>query len=173
MRTWFMCKVKYQKEDEESGLLKSVTEPYLFDAMSFTEAETRVYEELADSIRGEWLVTSITKTKFIDVFRYDDSDIWHKCKVTYTVADGDSGKEKKVTNLMLVTAHDVKQAYERIYESLNNMLVTFRVPEVTETPIMEVFPFHGEDAELNQEIPDNLRPLVDPESGELLENKEG
>lgn len=172
MRTWFMCKVKYQKQDEETGLLKSVTEPYLFDAMSFTEAETRVYEELAESMRGEWVISNISKTKILDVFRYPDADTWHRCKVSYTVADGDTGKEKKVTNLMLVTAHDVKQAYERIYESLHNMLVTFRVPEVVETPIVEVFPYESDDPELNPEIPENLRPLVDPESGEILENKE-
>ena len=173
MRTWFQCKVKYQKQDEESGLLKSVTEPYLFDALSFTEAETRVYEELADSIHGEWVISNINKTKILDVFRYPDADIWFRCKVTYTVADGDSGKEKKVTNLMLVTAHDVKEAYERIFESLNNMLVTFRVPEVVETQIIEVFEYQSPDEELNPEIPENLKPLVDPESGEIREEVQG
>ena len=166
MRTWFLAKVKYQKEDQETGLLKSVTEPYLFDAMSYTEAETRVYEELADSIRGELSVPRITKTKYIDVIRYDDSDIWHRCKVTYFVADGDSGKERKVTNLLLVTAHDVKQAYDRIRESLSTMMVSFRVPEVVETPIVEVYPYEGQQ-EPDQEIPENLRPLVDAETGEI------
>ncbi|HAP64278.1 MAG TPA: hypothetical protein DCR93_33950, partial [Cytophagales bacterium] len=168
MRTWYLAKVKYQKEDEESGLLKSVTEAYLFDALSFTEAETRVYEELGDSIRGEWTITNINKTKILDVFTYPDADIYYRCKIEYTVADGDSGKEKKVVNLMLVTAHDVREAYDRIYESLSNMLVTFRVPEVVESPIVEVFPYQATEEAEEPEIPANLKGLVDPETGELI-----
>lgn len=158
MRTWFLCRVKYAKENEE-GLLKNVSEQYLVDAVSFTEAEARIYDMLGSTIRGDFQVTNISKSNFIDVFPYDDIDIWHKCKITYVVADADSGKEKKVTQFMLITAHDVKEAYERIHESLSNMLVTFRVPDVVESPIVEVFPYEKDDEELNPPIPENLRPL--------------
>lgn len=156
MKNWFMCKVKYQKE-EENGAFRNVTEPYLVDAMSFTEAEARIYEELGSVIRGEFVVSGISKSRIEDIFHYDDSDVWYKCKITYHIAE-ESGKEKKITNYMLVTASDVKQAYERIYESLNNMLVTFAVPEITETPIVEIFPYISEE-EKSQRIPANLKPL--------------
>jgi hypothetical protein len=63
--------------------------------------------------------------------------------VVYYVAE-ESGKEKKIVNQMIVTAHNVKEAYDRIYESLNNMLVSFQVPEVIESPIIEVFNYAGE-----------------------------
>lgn len=158
MRIWFLCRVKYAKANEQ-GLLKNVSEQYLVDAVSFTEAEARIYDMLGSTIRGDFQVTNISKSNFIDVFPYDDIDIWHKCKITYVVADADSGKEKKVTQYMLVTAHDVKEAYERIHESLNNMLVTFRVPDVNESPIVEVFPYESEDEELLPPPPSNLRPL--------------
>ena len=158
MRIWFLCKVKYAKENEQ-GLLKNVSEQYLVDAVSFTEAEARIYDMLGSTIRGDFQVTNISKSNFVDVFPYDDIDIWHKCKITYVVADADSGKEKKVTQYMLVTAHDVKEAYERIHESLNNMLVTFRVPDVTESPIVEVFPYESDDEELLPPPPSNLKPL--------------
>lgn len=158
MRVWFLCKVKYAKENEQ-GLLKNVSEQYLVDAVSFTEAEARIYDMLGSTIRGDFQVTNISKSNFVDVFPYEDIDIWHKCKITYTVADGDSGKEKKVTQYMLVTAHDVKEAYERIHESLSNMLVTFRVPDITESPIVEVFPYEHEDEELLPPPPSNLKPL--------------
>lgn len=158
MRIWFLCKVKYAKENEQ-GLLKNVSEQYLVDAVSFTEAEARIYDMLGSTIRGDFQVTNISKSNFVDVFPYDDIDIWHKCKITYVVADADSGKEKKVTQYMLVTAHDVKEAYERIHESLNNMLVTFRVPDVNESPIVEVFPYEHEDEELLPPPPSNLKPL--------------
>ncbi|RPA66790.1 DUF4494 domain-containing protein [Cyclobacteriaceae bacterium YHN15] len=158
MRTWFLCRVKYAKENEQ-GLLKNVSEQYLVDAVSFTEAEARIYDMLGSTIRGDFQVTNISKSNLVDVFPYDDIDIWHKCKITYVVADADSGKEKKVTQYMLVTAHDVKEAYERIHESLNNMLVTFRVPDVTESPIVEVFPYESEDEELLPPPPSHLKPL--------------
>jgi hypothetical protein len=161
MRTWYLCKVKYAKENEQ-GLLKSVSEQYLVDAVSFTEAETRIYDMLGSVIRGDFQVTNISKSNIVDVFFYEDIDVWHKCKITYIVADADSGKEKKVTQFMLVTAHDVKEAYERIYESLNNMLVTFRVPEVTESAIVEIFPYEKEE-NLNPPIPENLRPVQEEE----------
>ncbi|WP_373495182.1 DUF4494 domain-containing protein [Aquiflexum sp.] len=158
MRIWFLCKVKYAKENEQ-GLLKNVSEQYLVDAVSFTEAEARIYDMLGSVIRGDFQVTNISKSNFVDVFFFEDIDIWHKCKISYIVSDADSGKEKKVTQFMLVTAHDVKEAYDRIHESLSNMLVSFRVPEVTESPIVEVFPYEKEDEELLPPPPSHLKPL--------------
>lgn len=67
MRTWFLCKVKYAKENEE-GLLKNVSEQYLVDAVSFTEAEARIYDMLGSVIRGDFQVTSISKSNIVDVF---------------------------------------------------------------------------------------------------------
>lgn len=163
MRTWFLCKVKYAKENEE-GLLKNVSEQYLVDAVSFTEAEARIYDMLGSVIRGDFQVTSISKSNIVDVFFFDDVDVWHKCKITYIVADADSGKEKKVTQYMLVTAHNVKEAYDRIYESLNNMLVSFNVPDVSESQIVEIFPYEKDDEELNPAIPDNLKPLSEDQN---------
>ncbi len=173
MRTWFLCKVKYAKENEQ-GLLKNVSEQYLVDAVSFTEAEARIYDMLGSVIRGDFQVTNISKSNIVDVFFYEDIDVWHKCKITYIVADADSGKEKKVTQYMLVTAHHVKEAYERIYESLNNMLVTFNVTEVTESPIVEIFPYEKDDEELNSPIPENLKPIgaQSPVEEEESEEKE-
>lgn len=146
MRTWFLCKVKYAKENEQ-GLLKNISEQYLVDAVSFTEAESILYDRLASQIRGDFQVTGISKSNIVDVFFYEDADIWYKCKISYMVADGDSGKEKKVTQYMIVTASDSKEAFDRIQESLSNMLVSFRIPDIVESPIVEVFPFEKEDAE--------------------------
>lgn len=146
MRTWFLCKVKYAKENEQ-GLLKNVSEQYLVDAVSFTEAEARIYDMLGSVIRGDFQVTNISKSNIVDVFFYEDIDIWYKCKVTYIVADADSGKEKKVTQYMLISAHHVKEAFERLQESLNNMLVSFNIPDITESPIVEIFPYEKDDEE--------------------------
>ena len=153
MKTWFTCKVKYQKEDEH-GRMKNVTEAYLVDALSFTEAEAKIYEEIGQRVMGEFQVTSIAKSKIVDVFEYPDAEIFYSCKVSYMVADADSGKEKKVTNLMIVTAKHVKEAYDRIHESLHNMLVTFVIPEIKESPIVEIFHHVKE-----EEVAESLNPI--------------
>lgn len=146
MRTWFLTKVQYSKENEE-GLLKNVTEEYLFDATSFTETEELIYKEFEQRIRGDFQIKSIVKSNYVDVFLYEDSDLWHSCKVVYKVVDSDSGREKKVSQFMLVTAANVDQAFERINESLNNMLVSFSIPEIKEKEkIMEVFPYAKEES---------------------------
>jgi hypothetical protein len=137
---WFITKVKYNRTDEQ-GLLKAVTEQYLVDADSFTETEARIYEKLEEFIIGDFDVTDISKTNYTDVFFYNDSHIWYKCKIQYYLVDESSGKEKKVTQYILVEAQTAKEAYDRIFESLNNMLVTFTVPDVIETKIVEVFDF--------------------------------
>jgi hypothetical protein len=140
MRTWFQVKVKYAKENEE-GLLKNISEQYLVHAVSFTECEAIIFDRLSSMIRGDFQVTHMAKSNIVDVFLYEDSDVWWKCKVSYLVADGESGKEKKVNQYMIVTDSDVPQAHERIQESLSNMLVSFRVPDVVVSPIIEVFPY--------------------------------
>lgn len=97
MNNWFTVKVKYTKQLED-GRLKRVTEPYLVDSVSFTDAEARMYEEIGQSVTGEFLITGITKTEYADIFYYDDSEDWYKCKLTYVSIDGDEGKEKKITS---------------------------------------------------------------------------
>jgi len=161
MNNWFTVKVKYTKQLED-GRLKRVTEPYLVDSVSFTDAEARIYEEVGQNVQGEFLITGISKTEYADIFYYDDSDVWYKCKLTYVSIDGDEGKEKKISNNFLVTASNVKEAYDRIQESLSDMTVTFEVPSIMITPIVEVLPYNPDlDVELGR------RPL---EEGEELVN---
>lgn len=135
----------------------------MLDAVSYTEAEAIMYEKLSERVRGEFTITSLTKSRITDVFLYEDADFWHKVKITYFVTDADSGVEKKVTNTMMVTAHDVKDAYDRIHQSLNNMLVSFRVPEIVESPIVEVFPHEKTDELEEEEVPEGFKPVSEVE----------
>lgn len=143
MNNWFEVKCKYTKEFTD-GTLKRVTEPYLLSAMSFTEAEARIYKEVAEYIRGEFQVTAIKKVDYADIFAYEDADIWFHAKVSYVSEDSDTGKEKKFTNNYMVEAHNVKEAYERIEECLKGLMVTHQTPEVKETSIVEIFPYDPE-----------------------------
>jgi type III secretion system FlhB-like substrate exporter len=62
-------------------------------------------------------------------------------KIKYESADADSEKAKKVTQNFLVSANSVKEAYERIKESLSTLLVDFEIPSIMVSPIVEIFPY--------------------------------
>lgn len=150
MNNWFTVKVKYTKQ-LDNGALKRVSEPYLLAAMTFTDAEARIYEELGQIIRGEFNVVGITRTEIHDIFAYDDVDIWYKCKVRYEATDADSEKARKVNQNFLVSANSVKQAFERIEESLSTLMVDFEIPSIIVSPIVEIFPYAEElDKELSR-----------------------
>lgn len=150
MNNWFTVKVKYTKQ-LENGAFKRVSEPYLLAAMTFTDAEARIYEELGAIIRGEFSVTNIARTDFHDIFHYEDSDTWYKCKITYEGATEDSEKPKKVSQNFLITAHSVKEAYERMQESLSTLMVDFIIPSIIVSPIVDIFPYNEElDRELSR-----------------------
>lgn len=151
MNNFMMCKVKYTKQ-LSNGSFKRVSEPYLFAAMSFSDAEARVYEELGSSIRGEFNVISITRQEIHDIFGYDDSSVWYKAKVSYENYDADSERAKKVSQNFLVSAESVKQASERIKESLKGLMVDFEITGVVKSPIVEIFPYtENLDRELSRE----------------------
>ncbi|MCU0446106.1 MAG: DUF4494 domain-containing protein [Microscillaceae bacterium] len=158
MKNWFICTVKYTKEDEK-GNVKKISETYLVDALSYTEAEARIYQELGSIIRGEFQISDLRKSNLIDIFHFPDAETWYKCKVVYSTMDEKSEKEKKVTNNMLVSAHNIKQAYERIEESLKTMLVPYQITSIVVSNYLEVFVYEG-DASANERIPENLKPLA-------------
>lgn len=139
MNNWFTVKVKYTKQ-LENGTFKRVSEPYLLSALTFTDAEARIYEELGAIIRGEFDVVSISRTELHDIFAYDDSATWWKCKVTYESVEHDSEKTKKVSQTFLVSAETAKEAYERIQESLSTLMVDFNIPSIIFSPIVDIFP---------------------------------
>lgn len=148
MSNWFTVKVKYTKQLED-GSFKRVTEPYLVAAMSFTDAEARIYEELGALIRGEFMVTGISRTDVHEIFPFDDSDTWYKCKINFESGDGgeEGTKAKKVSQNFLISAHSVKDAYERLKECLDGLLIDFFIPNISISPIVDIFPFgdEGED----------------------------
>jgi len=146
MNSWFTVKVKYTKQ-LENGSFKRVSEPYLLAAMTFTDAEARIYEELGTTIRGEFQVTGIARTDLHDIFQYDDTETWFKCKVTYDRMDEEGEKAKTVSQNFLVSASNVKEAYERTVESLSTLMIDFVIASIVSSPIVEIFPYREEDVQ--------------------------
>lgn len=149
MSNWFTVKVKYTKQLED-GTFKRVSEPYLVNAMTFTDAETRIYEQLGNLIRGEFLVTGIARADFHDIFYYPDSEIWFKVKIKFESGGEDSGKTKKVSQNFLICAKSVKEANERIRESLTGMLIDYSITSVILSAIVDIFPFKDESEETEE-----------------------
>jgi len=147
MNSWFKVKVKYTKQ-LESGSFKRVSEPYLLSAMTFTDAEARIYEELGSFIRGEFSVMGITREDIQDIFQYDDADTWFKCKISYDNIDDEGDKKRTVTQNFLVSAKTVKDSYERIEESLATLLIDFQITSIIASPIVEIFPYKEEEVAL-------------------------
>ena len=140
MNNWFTVKVKYTKQ-MENGTFKRVSEPYLLASMTFTDAEKRIYEELGSVIRGEFLVNAITRTDIHDIFQYDESDVWFLAKIKYDSVIEEGDKKKTITQKFLVSAETVKEANDRIVESLSTLMIDYQIHSITESPIVDIFPY--------------------------------
>jgi len=140
MSNYFEVKAKYVKIDQ-NGKEKKVTEPYLFDAISYTEAETRAIEEFGKMIHSDFIIVNIGKSNISDLFPNENGDRWFKAKTTFVTVDEESGKEKKSNNYMLVQANNVDDAYSWLKDGLSDMIVPFKIPSVSESKILDVFPY--------------------------------
>ena len=139
MALWFECKVRYDKMQDD-GTVKKVNEPYLVDALSFTEAEARIIEEMQPFMSGDYSISSEKKTKISEIFFVEGGDRWYMVKVNFITVDEKSGKEKKVSSLILVQASDFDSAVENFKEGMKTTMADYEIASVAETMIMDVFP---------------------------------
>ncbi|MDE5786307.1 MAG: DUF4494 domain-containing protein [Duncaniella sp.] len=138
MANWFECKVRYDKT-MENGSIKKVTEPYLVDALSFTEAEARIIEEMTPFISGEYSVSAVKRTKIAEIFRDDSADRWYLVKVAFITIDEKTAAEKRAVSQILVAATGFKGAYDRFMEGMKGTMADFEIVSISETPIMDVY----------------------------------
>lgn len=140
IHNWFLCKVSYEKI-LENGMQKKVTEPYLVDALSFTEAEARIIEEMRPFITGEFTVSAVGRAKLSEVFFNEDGDRYYKAKIYFITLDEKSGIEKKTAAQMLVQASNLKEAITVLEEGMKGTLADYTIASIAETQIMDVYPF--------------------------------
>lgn len=151
MHTWFECKIRYEKI-MENGMNKKVTEPYLIDALSFTEAEARIIEEMTPFITGEFTVSDIKRANYSELFASEEeaADRWYKCKLVFITLDEKSGAEKKTTTNVLVQAADLRDAIKKLDEGMKGTMADYQQASISETAIMDVYPY-TEKAETRKE----------------------
>ena len=152
IHTWFTCKISYEKT-MENGMVKKVTEPYLVDALSFTEAEARIIEEMAPYISGEFSVADVSKARYSEIFFADDdinASYWYKIKLAFITLDEKTGSEKKTFTNVLVQAPDFRDAVRRLDEGMKGSMADYIIVSVAETPIMDVYPYEAPDDEVKE-----------------------
>ena len=137
---WFICKIRYEKVMED-GLQKKMTEQYVVDALSFTEAEARIIEEMSQYISGEFKVEEIDRCVFKEIFFSDEetADKWYKAKLKFITIDEKTEKEKKSTVYYLVQAGSFEGARKNIDEVMGGTMIDYVIDTVSETKIMDVF----------------------------------
>lgn len=153
MQTWFEVKVKYVKVDQD-GRERKVSESYLIDAVSFTDAETRIIQQMQQLVRGEFQVDNIKKSNIIEIFPSESGEYWYKARIGIVTIDEKAGKEKKVNNYFLVAADDFKEALLRLEEGLSYILVPYYTTAMSLSTIADVFPYFQD-----KTVPANLKPL--------------
>ena len=141
MNNYFECTIKYEKT-LENGVRKKISEKYLVDSISFTEAEKRIIEEMKPFITGEFTVEAIKRYNVTELFECDDSDAdtWFRVKANFITLD-DNGNEKKTANYMLVQASDIRGAKKYFDECMKNTMADYQVEKIVETKIMDVYKF--------------------------------
>ena len=138
--TWFECKIRFEKTMED-GLQKKVTEAYVVDALSVSEAEERIIEEMSSYISGEFNVTDIKKAPYGEIFFSDQelADRWYKAKLMFITIDEKTEKEKKSSVNYLIQAGSFNGAVKGIEEVMGGTMIDYTIASVTETQLMDVF----------------------------------
>nr|WP_302830202.1 DUF4494 domain-containing protein [uncultured Bacteroides sp.] len=137
---WFESKVRYEKT-MENGKVKKVVEPYLVDALSFTEAEARTIEEVTPFISGEFSIMAIKRASYDETFLNEGGDRYFKCRLAYITLDEKSGAEKKTKQNILVQANTLQDAKDYLVEQMKGTMSDYTIEMVKETDIMDVYPY--------------------------------
>lgn len=142
MANWIETKVSYEKVND-SGSLKKITESYLVDACSCTEAEARVTEEMTPYISGEFSVSAVSKSPITEIFYDKTGDRWYKVKVAFITIDEKTGTEKYSNSYMMVQASSFEKALDNFLDGMKNTISDFEILSISETKVMDVFQYES------------------------------
>ena len=138
--SWFETKIRYDKTMED-GRSKKVTEVYTVEALSFTEAESVITEEMLHYISGEFDVKAITRAPYGEIFfsDADSDDRWYRARLAFITIDEKTEKEKRSNVVYLVQAESLDKARQHVKDVMAKTMVDYEVISISETPIMDVF----------------------------------
>lgn len=145
MNYWFECKVSYERQADSMGM-KKVSESYLVDALSFTEAEERIIKEIRPFVSvGELEVVNIRRARIAELFLSDEAedDRYFRAKVNFITVDEKSGSEKKTSATMIVKSDSLPNAVTELKAQLDSQMASYEIASVTDTQILDVFQYEA------------------------------
>lgn len=146
MHMFFEVRIRYEKT-MENGQNKKVNEPYLVDALSFTEAEARIINEMTPFISGDFKVKAVKEVNFSEIFFSNEelADTYFKARLAYVTLDEHSGKEKKTYTNVLVQAADLRDAVKKLDEDMKGTMADYKIVSIAEAKIMDVYLYKPEE----------------------------
>lgn len=138
MAQWIEVKVRYEKMTE-SGKTVKVTDPYLVDALTCTEAEARIIEEVTPFISGEYNVLNVGKTKISEIFWNETGDRFYKVKVNFITLDEKTAVEKRSASYILVQASTFADALANFNKGMKGTMADYEIESIAETKIVDVY----------------------------------
>lgn len=138
--TWFECKVRYEKTQED-GSEKLVNELYVVDALSFTEAEASIIDNMAVYVSGELKISNINPANYNEIFfsGNDDDDLWFKARLAFITIDDKKDKEKRTYVNYLIQAKSIERAKRYVDEVMGKTMIDYELKSLSETKIFDVF----------------------------------
>lgn len=142
---WFECKIRYDRLTDE-GLSKKVTEQYVVDALSYTEAEKNIIRSTAEIIPEVIEIKSIKEATYSEIFfSEDDAEKWYKTKISFISIDERTGKERRTNVLYLVQANDISNAISNVKEIMSKSMSDYTIQSMALTQILDVFEHNEEE----------------------------
>lgn len=142
MANWIETKVRYEKT-LENGMQKMVNEPYLVDALSFSEAEARITEEITLYMQGDFSVSAVKRTNISEIFFNEDTsaDKYYKIKAAFISINERTLAEKRSNTNYLVQAKDLVDALNSFQAGMKGTMADYEIVSVSETAIMDVYSY--------------------------------
>lgn len=161
MNRYFECGIRYEKL-LENGMQKKVTEQYIVDALSFTEAEQRITKEMGCYINGDFEVVTEKITNYSEVIPSDnaEADRWYKVKINIVTIDERTDKEKKNAVYYLIQAKDIDDARRMTNKYMEGTVVDWDCEAVSETKVMDVFFYAADEQTSSQQTSRGLKKAV-------------
>ena len=137
---WFECKVRYQKT-QENGSEKMVSELYVVDALSFTEAEASIIDNMEAYVSGELKIANINPANYNEIFfsDLDEDDLWFKARLAFITIDEKTEKEKRTYYNYLIQAKCIERAKRYVDEDMGKTMIDYELKSLSETKILDVF----------------------------------
>ena len=148
LNAWFECTVAIDQVQDD-GTTKAVTQKYLVNALSFTEAEDRIIEEVKPFTKGNLDVKAVKKVRIAEIFQNEtgEAGTWYRVKAVFITIDEKTQAEKETPFVVMVQSASFSNALADFEKGMRGSLADYRIVGITETKILDVYKYVKKSAE--------------------------